>query len=58
METALRKAGFTVMKVENASLRDMSRLVRGFGDRLKADGGVGLFMFADARRARCAARIF
>ena len=46
METALKEAGFTVMKAENASLRDMRRLVRDFGDRLKADGGVGLFYFA------------
>lgn len=46
MESALKEAGFTVMKAENASLSDMSRLVRDFGDRLKADGGVGLFYFA------------
>jgi hypothetical protein len=46
MEAALKDAGFTVMKAENASLRDMRRLVRDFGDRLKTDGGVGLFYFA------------
>jgi hypothetical protein len=46
METVLKEAGFTVMKAENASMRDMRRLVREFGDRLKADGGVGLFYFA------------
>lgn len=46
MESALKDAGFTVMKAENAPLRDMRRLVRDFGDRLKADGGVGLFYFA------------
>lgn len=46
METVLKEAGFTVMKAENASMREMRRLVREFGDRLKADGGVGLFYFA------------
>lgn len=46
METALREAGFTVIKAENASLRDMRRLLRDFGDRLKQSGGVGLFYFA------------
>ena len=46
METALKEAGFTVVKAENASIRDMRRLVRDFGDRLKASGGVGLFYFA------------
>jgi hypothetical protein len=46
MEAALKEAGFTVMKGENASLRDMRRLVRDFGDKLKANGGVGLFYFA------------
>ncbi|CAN7535554.1 caspase family protein [Polaromonas sp. LjRoot131] len=46
MEAALKEAGFTVMKAENASLRDMQRLVGDFGDRLKAGGGVGLFYFA------------
>lgn len=46
MEASLKEAGFTVMKGENVSLRDMRRLVRDFGDRLKADGGVGLFYFA------------
>ncbi|WP_164483734.1 MULTISPECIES: caspase family protein [unclassified Polaromonas] len=46
METVLKEAGFTVIKAENASMREMRRLVREFGDRLKADGGVGLFYFA------------
>ncbi len=46
METALREAGFEVMKAENATLREMRRLVRDFGDRLKASGGVGLFYYA------------
>ena len=46
MEVVLKEAGFTVMKAENASMREMRRLVREFGDRLKADGGVGLFYFA------------
>lgn len=46
MEGALREAGFEVIKAENASLREMRRLLRDFGDRLKQRGGVGLFYFA------------
>ncbi len=46
MEQSLKDAGFTVLKAENASLRDMRRLVRDFGEKLKANGGVGLFYFA------------
>lgn len=46
MEAVLKESGFTVIKAENASMREMRRLVREFGDRLKADGGVGLFYFA------------
>jgi uncharacterized caspase-like protein len=46
MESVLKESGFTVIKAENASMREMRRLVREFGDRLKADGGVGLFYFA------------
>jgi Caspase domain len=46
IETALREAGFEVMKAENATLREMRRLVRDFGDRLRASGGVGLFYYA------------
>jgi len=46
MESALKDAGFTVIKAENASIREMRRLVRDFGDKLKASGGVGLFYFA------------
>ena len=46
MEVALKESGFTVIKAENASIRDMRRLVRDFGDKLKATGGVGLFYFA------------
>jgi uncharacterized caspase-like protein len=46
METALKSAGFLVMKAENASRRDMQRLIRDFGEKLKQSGGVGLFYFA------------
>jgi hypothetical protein len=46
MEAALREAGFQVIRGENVSLREMRRLVRDFGDRLKQTGGVGLFYFA------------
>jgi len=46
MEGALKEAGFAVIKAENASIREMRRLVRQFGEELKASGGVGLFYFA------------
>jgi Caspase domain len=46
MESALTDAGFTVIKAENASRREMQRIVRDFGERLKQSGGVGLFYFA------------
>ena len=46
MERALQDAGFTVLKAENATRRDMQRLVRDFGEKLKQSGGVGLFYFA------------
>ena len=46
METALKNAGFQVIKAENASRRDMQRLIRDFGEKLKQSGGVGLFYFA------------
>lgn len=46
MESALKESGFSVIKAENASIREMRRLVRDFGDKLKASGGVGLFYFA------------
>lgn len=46
MDNVLKEAGFTTIKAENASIREMRRLVRDFGDKLKATGGVGLFYFA------------
>ena len=46
MDKVLKDAGFTTIKAENASLREMRRLVRDFGDKLKASGGVGLFYYA------------
>ena len=46
METVLRESGFEVLRAENATLREMRRLVRDFGDRLKETKGVGLFYFA------------
>ena len=42
----LEASGFQVVRTENASLREMRRAVRDFGDRLKESGGVGLFYFA------------
>lgn len=46
MAQVLGQVGFSVIKAEDASLREMRRLVREFGDRLRASGGVGLFYFA------------
>ena len=46
MDKVLKEAGFTTIKAENASIREMRRLVRDFGDKLKASGGVGLFYYA------------
>ncbi len=46
MDTVLREAGFEVVRAENASLREMRRLVRDFGERLQRSKGVGLFYFA------------
>ena len=46
METALKNAGFQVLKAENTNRRDMQRLIRDFGEKLKRSGGVGLFYFA------------
>lgn len=46
MDKVLKDAGFTTVKAENASIREMRRLIRDFGDKLKASGGVGLFYYA------------
>jgi hypothetical protein len=43
---ALRDSGFDVTVLENARLRDTRNALRDFGDRLKAQGGVGLFYYA------------
>ncbi len=40
MEGALKESGFAVTKAENASIREMRRLVRDFGEKLKASGVV------------------
>lgn len=42
---ALRETGFSVVLVENASLKDMLGSIRNFGDQLRK-GGVGLFYYA------------
>lgn len=44
MADSLRRMGFKVASLENASLREMSEAVRQFGDALQ--GGVGLFYYA------------
>jgi len=43
---ALADSGFEVTRLENANLREMRSALRDFGDRLKKEGGVGLFYFA------------
>jgi uncharacterized caspase-like protein len=43
---ALKDSGFEVTILENASLRDTRLALRDFGDRLKQQGGVGLFYYA------------
>jgi uncharacterized caspase-like protein len=43
---ALADSGFEVTRLENASLRELRTALRDFGDRLKKQGGVGLFYFA------------
>src|SRR5271169_5752900 len=43
---ALADSGFEVTRLENASLREMRVALRDFGDRLRQQGGVGLFYFA------------
>ena len=45
MKNALENRGFTVMYKENASKREMKRLIKKFTYKLKA-GGVGLYYFA------------
>jgi hypothetical protein len=43
---ALRASGFEVTRLENANLREIRAALRDFGDKLKRQGGVGLFYFA------------
>lgn len=45
MATALRKAGFTVIKHENLNFRQMREAVRDFGEKLSKDQ-VGLFYYS------------
>ncbi len=45
MATALRKAGFTVIKHENLNFRQMREAVRDFGEKLSKDH-VGLFYYS------------
>lgn len=46
MAAALRQLGFTVMLRKDASRRAMKEAVQAFGQRLKAQGGVGLFYYS------------
>jgi len=43
---ALADSGFDVVRLENANVRQLRTAIRDFGDRLKKQGGVGLFYFA------------
>lgn len=45
MSSALKAMGFDVIKVENASQREMDEAISGFGGKLR-NGGVGLFYYA------------
>ena len=45
MADALTATGFTVIRKEDASLKEMTLALRDFGDKLKK-GGVGLFYYA------------
>src|SRR6266568_1273632 len=42
----LKGLGFEVLVATNKSQREMKQLIRDFGQRLRASGGVGLFYFA------------
>jgi Flp pilus assembly protein TadD len=44
--TTLKRLGFEVTVATNRSQREMKQLIREFGQRLRAVGGVGLFYFA------------
>jgi uncharacterized caspase-like protein len=46
LAAVLADSGFDVIRLENANLRQLRTAVRDFGDRLKKQGGVGLFYFA------------
>lgn len=46
MANSLRELGFDVVSGTNLNLKQMNDKVREFGDRLKANGGVGLFYYA------------
>jgi formylglycine-generating enzyme required for sulfatase activity len=46
LAATLRKLGFEVTIGTNRSQREMKQLIREFGQRLRGEGGVGLFYFA------------
>ncbi len=46
MAAALKELGFDVISGTDLTLRQMREKVREFGDKLKANGGVGLFYYA------------
>jgi len=46
LASALTDSGFEVTRLENANLRDLRNSLRDFGEKLKRQGGVGLYYFA------------
>lgn len=46
MTQALRGLGFDVTFGENLNQNEMKRAIRAFGEKLRSDGGVGLFYYA------------
>ncbi len=44
--SALRAAGFEVVLVTDSSQKEMLRAINGFGEKLRNDGGTGLFYFS------------
>jgi uncharacterized caspase-like protein len=46
LAAALADSGFEVTRLENANLRDLRNSLRDFGEKLKRQGGVGLYYFA------------
>lgn len=46
MSVTLRRLGFEVMALENAGQKEMKKAIDNFGNKLHAQGGVGLFYYS------------